>query len=589
MRRPGRMNTHRHGQALTEYGLAIMAIALVVIIAIPVVGFAVSDNFGKITSTINSVIGGPIAAGPTDGPGGDPPRVIVNPPLTATVNCGSFTPGSNVDITLTPESGSPVSILASTTADENGNVVDFVVNLPADAQGNYSFGCNGNSLGPPMPIQPSPPPPSDPIAAQHYSRISVPNADSALTMQVAVNDCASAYVRTQTTVQSQAATLLSPGATLTVEVAMVNGGNWGAPPNTPWYTCDGQGHTWYRIASGTYAGDYIFTGGVHQVGAENGTGGGLNVTQPAGPGEGSRIAGTTHPTDTSARAFVYDVSNSTIIYLDSPAGENSSAIRGGLSGNYAVGDCMGSLSYPCVWNITTGTATEVIGEDYNVSTGGISGSKVVGQAFFPSGDNHAFVYDINTGQMTDLDPLSLHTWSSAYAINGSIIAGSYIDNGDNGQQHPFLYDLNHPEDGMVSPTTTVSIYALYASRFGDTVVLTTGFVNNADGSLIVVADPGGAIDLDTLASSLAGHWFIGSSGSQLVAVESSNSDSGSRQVFTYDLLNSGAGWVDIGSLDNSYGTSIWGASNNLIWGNSVDAEGNSNGPMCVWNLSDPQP
>ncbi len=49
-----------------------MAIALVVILAIPVFSFAVSGNFDKITSTINSVIGGPIAAVPTDGPGGDP-------------------------------------------------------------------------------------------------------------------------------------------------------------------------------------------------------------------------------------------------------------------------------------------------------------------------------------------------------------------------------------------------------------------------------------------------------------------------------------------------------------------------------------
>jgi hypothetical protein len=83
-------------------------------------------------------------------------------------------------------------------------------------------------------------------------------------MEVIVNSCSAAYVRSGPTVHSGAVTLLTAGAgPLMVYVQSVTGGSWGAPPNTPWYTCDGQGDTWYQIASGTYAGDYIFTGGVH--------------------------------------------------------------------------------------------------------------------------------------------------------------------------------------------------------------------------------------------------------------------------------------------------------------------------------------
>jgi hypothetical protein len=88
-------------------------------------------------------------------------------------------------------------------------------------------------------------------------------------MSVMVNSCSAAYVRSQPTVNSSAVALLpASSGPLTVYVTPLTGGSWGAPPDTVWYTCDGQGNTWYQIVGGSYDGDYIFTGGAHEF---NGT------------------------------------------------------------------------------------------------------------------------------------------------------------------------------------------------------------------------------------------------------------------------------------------------------------------------------
>jgi hypothetical protein len=267
----------RRGQALIEYALLIAMLLGIFTAGVVVIKQPISSLFCGIGNVIpcDSASGAPTSppGGPTPTPPTfPPPRVKVNPPNppdgpvtptpTATVNCSGFTPGASVDITFTPEGIGPTSVLATTTADTNGNVVDFVVNIPADAQGNYVFGCRGTGGGgdsPPIKIGellPTDPPLPSPIA-------------SAATMSVMVNSCSSAYVRSQPTVNSSAVALLPAGSgPLTVYVTPLTGGSWGAPPNTPWYTCDGQGQTWYQIVGGNYDGDYIFTGGVHEF---NGT------------------------------------------------------------------------------------------------------------------------------------------------------------------------------------------------------------------------------------------------------------------------------------------------------------------------------
>ena len=283
-----RSKSHR-GQGLTEYGMLLTVMCVVLVLVLPAISLGWGTINSAIGSTINSAIGGPSGGIPSPTPGGGnptptpgggtpsptpgggnptpaptPPPIKPGPPPKADITCGPYAPGATVDITFTPESGSPVSVLATTTADSNGMVIAFEVSIPADAYGSYVFGCRVGGHIDPLPPEPGPPPPPpDPPMPTPMP----PNPTNP-TMWVRVNDCAAAYVRSAPTVRSAAVVLLPAGSgPLLVYTDPLTGGSWGAPPDTLWYTCDGQGDSWYQIASGTYAGDYIFTGGVHDSGS----------------------------------------------------------------------------------------------------------------------------------------------------------------------------------------------------------------------------------------------------------------------------------------------------------------------------------
>jgi Flp pilus assembly pilin Flp len=154
----------RHGQAISEWALAITLIA-----AVSLVAFSwVSGGVGTIFSDISSSIRQPVSSGnpgpnprptptttpsptpsPTPTPTPGPGIVIINPnPVTpggpTTGSCAGFAGDSPVSITM--DSGDVLKIVVGTaTADSGGVVTDAPLTIPIDTQSNdYTFGCDGS-------------------------------------------------------------------------------------------------------------------------------------------------------------------------------------------------------------------------------------------------------------------------------------------------------------------------------------------------------------------------------------------------------------------------------------------------------------
>jgi probable HAF family extracellular repeat protein len=558
----------RRGQGTTEYALLLAIVCGVLILALPAFGLGLGYLNSTVNSTVNSAIGGGGGGGggvPTPTPAPTPGPPVVAPPSQPgdpiTISCYGFNPAQQVQITFTDVVSADTLVLDTTTADADGNVINFVIHLPSDALGDYTFACNGVQ-GPPVTIGP---PTGDPILPPPI--IAGPSEP---TMEVTVNSCSAAYVRTQPTVHSAAATLLPAGTgPLTVYAASLTGGSWGAPPNTVWYTCDGQGDTWYQIVSGTYAGDYIFTGGVHETSV-------VRTTLPLLPGcvagqatgiDGNTVVGYDTTAAYAAHGFAYDL----VTHVLTDLGSGTYAYS--ISGSLIVGS---SGINPFVYDLSTGIKTDLplLAGYASGGASAIDGNVVVGSDYTSGYVSRGFAYNLNTQALTDLGVLPGRTASVATAVSGDTVVG--YSNANTGGQIAFSYDLG---------TDTMTDLGLLPGGSwsgaqginGHTIV---GYADNSAGSYQAFA-----YDLDTSTMTDLGN-LPGLRHGNAVAIDGSivtgNSFSGAGLIhaFAYNLNSSTM--TDLGMASgNTWGVAV---SGNLVVGYSSDPNW-SNAQPALWNMS----